>query len=92
MTDEQRKHKRKVYGLRYRMKKKGYHFAGRENCCTIPDDDSNRSPLMEKRSRALGFNIQYSLMPLFTKMGGVGSLLSVLCVVVSLCENAVTNL
>ena len=58
MTDEQRKHKRKVYGLRYRMKIK---------------------------------TLSINLTPLFTKMGGVGSLLSVLCVVVSLCENAVTN-
>ena len=37
MTDAQKKQKSKVYGLRYRMKKKGYHFAGRANHCTMKD-------------------------------------------------------
>lgn len=88
MTDAQKKQKRKVYGLRYRMKKKGYHFAGRANHCTMPDEDSNRSRLMERRATALGLTIQYSLIPLFNeKMGGVvNGLLPVVCVAVSLSD------
>lgn len=86
MTDAKRKQKRKVYGLRYRMKKKGYHFAGRANHCTMPDDESQRSHLMERRATAMGLTIQYSLIPLFNeKMGGVANgLLPVVCVAVSL--------
>lgn len=69
MTEEQRKRRRKLYGLRYRMRKKGYHFAG--STCTMPDNESNRSRLMERRLRALGCCLQYSLIPLFREnMGG----------------------
>lgn len=94
MTDAQRKQKRKVYGLRYRMKKKGYHFAGRANQCTMPDDNRSRSRLMERRAIALDFTIQYSLTPLFNEeMGGVANgLLSVVCFAVSLCKIVNINL
>lgn len=69
MTEEQRKQRRKLYGLRYRMRKKGYHFDGGN--CTLPDIDSNRSRLMELRLRAMGCCLQYSLMPqLLENMGG----------------------
>ena len=34
--------KRKIYGLRYRMKKRGYRFDGRNHYCYMPDDPANR--------------------------------------------------
>lgn len=62
--------KRKIYGLRYRMKKKGYRFNGRQGYCYMPDDPSSRSLLMERRLVALGFGIEYNMMHLFAENGG----------------------
>ena len=84
IADEQRKQKRRIYGLRYRMRKKGYYFAGRENLCTMPDDDSRRSRVMERHASLLGFSMQYNLIAFLLKNGGVNSLFAVVCLAVSL--------
>lgn len=67
--------KRKIYGLRYRMKKRGYRFDGRKQYCYMPDDPSNRSKLMEKRLVAFGYGIEYNMLHLFAENGGGNSLL-----------------
>lgn len=67
--------KRKIYGLRYRMKKKGYRFDGRNHYCYMPDDPTNRSKLMERRLVSLGYGIEYNLLHLFAENGGGNGLL-----------------
>lgn len=66
-----KKRKRKIYGLRYRMKKKGYRFVGRNEYCYMPDDPSMRSKLMERRLVALGYGIEYNMLHMFAENGGV---------------------
>lgn len=63
--------KRKIYGLRYRMKKRGYRFDGRNHYCYMPDDPTNRSKLMERRLVSLGYGIEYNMLHLFAENGGV---------------------
>lgn len=67
--------KRKIYGLRYRMKKRGYRFDGRKQYCYMPDDPASRSKLMERRLVSLGYGIQYNIFQLFAENGGGNSLL-----------------
>ena len=62
--------KRKIYGLRYRMKKKGYRFEGRNRYCYMPDDPAYRSKLMEKRLVSLGYGVGYNMLHLFAENGG----------------------
>lgn len=62
--------KRKIYGLRYRMRKKGYRFDGRKRYCYMPDDPANRSKLMERRLVSLGYGIEYNMLHLFAENGG----------------------
>ena len=64
------KKKLKIYGLRYRMKKRGYRFVGRNHYCYMPDDPANRSKLMERRLVSLGYGIEYNLLHLFAENGG----------------------
>lgn len=67
--------KRKIYGLRYRMKKRGYRFDGRKQYCYMPDDPARRSKVMESRLVSLGYGIEYSLLHLFAENGGGNGLL-----------------
>lgn len=62
--------KRKIYGLRYRMRKRGYRFDGRKQYCYMPDDPASRSKLMERRLVSLGYGIEYNLLHLFAENGG----------------------
>lgn len=71
--------KRKIYGLRYRMKKRGYRFDGRKQYCYMPDDPASRSKLMERRLVSLGYGIEYNLLHLFAENGGGGNGLLVRC-------------
>lgn len=63
--------KRKIYGLRYRMKKRGYRFDGRNQYCYMPDDPASRSKLMERHLVSLGYGIEYNMLHLFAENGGV---------------------
>lgn len=73
--------KRKIYGLRYRMKKKGYRFEGRNRYCYMPDDPACRSKLMEKCLVSLGYGVGYNMLHLFAENGGKGLLVCcALCV------------
>lgn len=76
--------KRKIYGLRYRMKKKGYRFEGRNRYCYMPDDPANRSKLMERRLVSLGYGIGYNMLHLFAENGGGKGLLACNAMYVSL--------
>ncbi len=76
--------KRKIYGLRYRMRKRGYRFDGRKQYCYMPDDPANRSKLMERRLVSLGYGIEYNMLHLFAENGGGNGLLVCCALYVSL--------
>lgn len=82
--NDNKKQKRKIYGLRYRMKKRGYRFDGRNPYCYMPDDPSKRSQLMERRLVALGYGIEYNMLHLFAENGGGSSLFACCFLYVSL--------
>lgn len=81
--------KRKIYGLRYRMRKRGYRFDGRKQYCYMPDDPASRSKLMERRLVSLGYGIEYNLLHLFAENGGGNGLLvrCALCVSLLILSN-----
>lgn len=52
---------RKERNLRYLMRKKGYQFNRELKVAVLPENDTNRSAVQEKRLRALGYEFQYNM-------------------------------
>lgn len=79
------KKRRQIHDLRYRLRKKGYRFPYGSMCGVMPDDEQQRSHIMERHAIAMGFSIQYNMLHLFRdNMGGGSGLLLVVFIAVSL--------
>jgi len=52
---------RKLYGLRYRMRKRGYIFDPAGLFATLPMDAGKRSLLQERRIQAFGYHFYYNI-------------------------------
>lgn len=79
--------RQKNHNLRYRLRKKGYRISRGSMCAVMPDDEQQRSHILERHAIASGFSIQYNLLHLFRDKGGGNSLLLVAFIAVSLLKN-----
>ena len=52
---------RRERNLRYQLRKKGYLFNREQRVAILPENSENRSPIQEKRLRALGYEFQYNM-------------------------------